>query len=165
MLSTEIFAVHAVALKDKSVQLGMINVPIYDLAGEIQAPWIDTDNFPALPSSDEVKLSKLADTLTVEESDKDEPMEQVKIVLAPKKSEPAHDDLVSQQPPGKRMKMIKKTRTFMENGYQMTEVINELVECEEGEEVEIVAPVVPVAPSATATKPKQSSMMSFFKKK
>lgn len=160
IISSEIYAIHAVQLKDKPVQLGMINVPIYDLPGEIVAPWIDSEAFPAIQSSDEVKLAAMTkESLEISEEPK---KDEASFVNRPIESQSSES--VDAPPPGKKMKMIKTTRTFMQNGYQMTETVNELVPCDDNEDVEMES--APAAkPAAAPVKAKQSSMMSFFKKK
>lgn len=133
----------------------MINVPIFDLPGEIEAPWINSDNFPKMQSSEEVKLATMTkESLEITEETKGKPDEAI-------------DESVDAPPPGKKMKMIKTTRTFMQNGYQMTETVNELVPCDDNDVEMEHTPVEQPAVSTTAApaKAKQSSMMSFFKKK
>lgn len=158
VLSSEIYAIHAIPLKDKSVQLGMINVPIFDVTGEIEAPWIDkTDNIitsvqpganngvqNAHISTNKPTSSVMSNTQTVVTNDA------------------AHE--IASQPPGKKMKMVQKTRTFMHDGYQQVETYNELVPCDDNEMEETITKTQPSQPAAPA-KAKQSSMMSFFKKK
>lgn len=83
-------------------------------------------------------------------------------------------------PSGKRMKLVKVTRTFTENGYQMTETVNELVPCDEtdvpssprsdapasvGASRSTLSTPAKKAETAKPTTGKQSSMMSFFQKK
>ena len=170
IISTEIYAIHAVPLKDKSVQLGLINVPIYDLPGEIEAPWINSENFPKIQNNEEVILAamiKRSVEITEEPtnelnttSDNDRPNETPTV---PNESGDAAP------PPGKKMKMVKSTRTFMQNGYQMSETVNELVPCDDTdvdmESNNALPAQQPVVVAAAPAKAKQSSMMSFFKKK
>lgn len=135
-------------------------MPIYNLPGEIVAPWIDSEAFPAIQSSDEVKLAAMTkESLEIsEEPKKDE------AIFVNRPIESQSSESVDAPPPGKKMKMIKTTRTFMQNGYQMTETVNELVPCDDDEDVEMES--APAAkPAAAPVKAKQSSMMSFFKKK
>lgn len=159
MISCEIYAIHAVPLRDRTVQLGMINVPIFDLAGEIEAPWINSPDFTFY---DDIKSIDFDDKIVVQVDDSNK--------LDPTNVGPSA---------AKKMKMVKTTRTFMENGYQMTEVVNELVPCNDNDKDEDVKMSndtnVPVPSKATETSnvsapavnkpPKQSSMMNFFKKK
>ncbi len=153
VLSSEIYAIHAIPLKDKSVQFGMINVPIFDVAGEIEAPWIDkTENTISYVQSGvqnaQISSNKPASSTTTPNTQP--------TVINPVENE------VASQPPGKKMKMVQKTRTFMHDGYQQVETYNELVPCDDNElEIAKTQPTQPAAPA----KAKQSSMMSFFKKK
>ncbi len=168
----------------------MINVPIFDLAGEISAPWIDLENFPAAPKYTEVVLN--SNSISDSNISKNN-VNQVEVDLAKSVQDTSISNLnnplsinstnnkieteasssIVQGPPTKKMKMVKKTRTFVENGYQMTEVVNELVPCDdendpEAEVVKAAAVKPEVTPSSAATinKPKQqSSMMNFFNKK
>lgn len=141
----------------------MINAPIFDFSGEIEAPWIEKSkneiiitNPPIESLNIQTDKSNTIDSTTASNTKIDE---------------------VASQPPEKKMKMIQKTRTFMHDGYQQVETYNELVPCDD-EDFERVratenpdsnfsasqsqapAPQIPAQP-----KSKQSSMMSFFKKK
>ena len=157
-ISSEIFAIHSVPIKDTSVQFGLIDVPIFDLKGEIEAPWIT--KLPETSGIESFKIVQVDDNVDVDE---DEEMEAATI----------QSSLI---PPVKRMKTVQSVRTFMHNGYQMTEVVNELVpfaDNEQEQEIEIVAnapiPItslpLPAPPPQIPAKAKQSSMMNFFKKK
>lgn len=154
VISSEIYAIHAIPLKDKSVQLGMINVPIFDVIGEIEAPWIES-KVPEIITN--IPTERVEPAAIVQSGN---PVVQSAQPLS-QTSQPDHT-IEASQPPGKKMKMVQKTRTFMHDGYQQVETYNELVEVEE-EETRVETPK-PAAPAAQ-TKSKQSSMMSFFKKK
>ena len=92
--------------------------------------------FPAIQSSDEVKLAAMT-------------KESLEISEEPKKDETSFNRPIESQSSEsidastwKKMKkkMIKTTRTFMQNGYQMTETVNELVPCDDNEDVEMERP-------------------------
>ena len=140
----------------------MINVPIFDLPGEIIAPWIDSKDFPKIQNSDEIKLAAMTkESLEITEEPR------IATISAEGNNGPieTHTEFVDAPPPGKKMKMIKSTRTFMQNGYQMTETVNELVPCDDDDvDMESVTSAKTAA-AAPPVKAKQSSMMSFFKKK
>lgn len=135
----------------------MINAPIFDLTGDIVAPWIESKNEIVIntPSSDVINTTAIANTKNTTTVN---PMSSV-----------ANE--VASQPPEKKMKIIQKTRTFMHDGYQQVETYNELVPCDDEEMTD--KPVINALTNATQTpsaapaqtKSKQSSMMSFFKKK
>lgn len=165
IISLEIYAIHAVPLRDKPVQLGMINVPIFDLPGEIEAPWINSENFPKIQSSEESKLAAMTKEsleITEEPTNEDEAKSDDRHTA----SSIAESESVDAPPPGKKMKMVKTTRSFMQNGYQMTETVNELVPCDDNDVgMEPVMEQPAAAATAAPAKAKQSSMMSFFKKK
>jgi len=141
----------------------MINAPIFDLSGEIEAPWIDSNNEIIINNA--VNIESLNINMQANNSTTTTTATTTAIV-------DVHE--VDSQPPGKKMKMIQKTRSFMHDGYQQVETYNELVPCNDEEEEEIesktqTAEITKPGPVATQTqaqpKSKQSSMMNFFKKK
>lgn len=162
LISSEIYAIHAIPLKDKSVQLGMINAPIFDLSGEIEAPWIDSKNEIIIENPISIE------SLNIQANNDTNITTATTIATVD-----VHE--VDSQPPGKKMKMIQKTRSFIHDGYQKVETYNELVPCDDdNEEMETKAhtaaeAIIPAPTPATQTqaqpKSKQSSMMNFFKKK
>ena len=142
----------------------MINVPIYDVIGEIEAPGIDSSSIkiihPIHPPSAAVVVEETVDNHLASAAENLQVVENPQIPISNRVDES------SSQPPNKKMKLVKKTRTFMQNGYEMVEHYNEMVPCEEEEDE--LSETVSVKQSAAAppqTKSKQSSMMSFFKKK
>ena len=161
------------------MQLGLINVPIFDLAGEISAPWIDLENFPdvskytelALDNNNPISDAKVEVVANLTKSVEATSLNLNNPISINSTTNKIEAETSTQGPPIKKMKMIKKTRNFVENGYQMTEVVNELVPCDDEnnvdtEEVAVVKPVAAVSTAAAVNKPKQqSSMMNFFKKK
>lgn len=168
LISSEIFAIHAVPIKDKSVQFGLINVPIFDLAGEIEAPWIDSNKFPKIETCDEVALKISEQKLISEEEE--ESIKEDEITSSSKQAPPVQpQSKTDSQPPEKKMKMVPTVRTFMHNGYQMTEVVNEHVPCDGAEDTSSANSTTTSKPtpdvSSVPAKSKQSSMMNFFKKK
>lgn len=165
-ISSEIYSVHAVPVKDKSVQFGLINVPIFDMKGEIEAPWIDSSKIPEIETTDYMASMKISNQKHPEIQSKADVQVPSASTNSQSQAQPADSFESQSQPPEKKMKTVPTVRTFMHNGYQMTEVVNELVPCygdKEEDSTNITAAVKPAA--APPAKSKQSSMMNFFKKK
>ena len=141
----------------------MINAPIFDLSGEIEAPWIDSKNEIIINNPvniESLNISAQANNSTTTTT-----------ATATAAIVDVHE--VDSQPPGKKMKMIQKTRSFMHDGYQQVETYNELVPCDDEDEemesktqtAEIIKPALAAKQTQAQPKSKQSSMMNFFKKK
>lgn len=166
-----IYALHKAPLKDRQTQLGMMNVPIIlppSLKSEhIKAPPV-TASVLAPPQEDiEMALEEKAEAIITETI--------AKTTIAPAPANASTTTVTptvhQQTAPGKRMKMVKTTRTFTENGYQMTEIVNEMVPCEDNdpdavsEEISSGKDLTASKTKAAAAAPgKQSNLMSFFKK-
>ena len=159
----QIYALHKAPLRDRQSQLGMMNVPII-LPPSLKSEYIKAPPVSATaisPSAEPVEDVEMTDSQPALKA------ESVKATTAvPEPTTTAH-----QSAPGKRMKMVKVTRTFTENGYQMTETVNEMVPCEEDDSEALPAEsnsttaASSVKPKAAApTAAKQSNLMSFFKK-
>lgn len=178
----KIYAVHKAPLKDRVSQLGMMNVPIVlppSLTAEhINAPKVGASSvFSTKPTEGEDAIK--ADVSDVEMTDDSLPTQTKKSCAATAAAPIATSN-------GKRMKMVKVTRTFMENGYQMTETVNEMVPCDDDDpeaipledgngnikkndtSVSASKPTTSAADNAklkpSTTSGKQSNLMSFFKK-
>ena len=169
VLSQDIYSIQLTPLKDKIVQLGMINGPIL-IKPAIDAPWIHAEDDRSKPAFSLSPAEPVNCPMQV-----DAPQEAVAPaaetnanVKAPSAfqaaecaAEPASKAAAADEPIPKKMKMVKVPRTFMENGYQMTEMVNELVPCDEGEVAEDPKP----NPGPKTTTAKQGTLLNFFKKK
>jgi len=165
---SQIYAIHKAPLKDRPTQLGMMNVPI------VLPPSLQSENIKAPPVTASMSSTK-ADDEDVEMKDaEDAPKASIDTASS---TTPSTTNAIKTGPvstsTGKRMKMVKVTRTFMENGYQMTETVNEMVPCDDDDPDAIPldgassakAPSTTTASKASApTAAKQSNLMSFFKK-
>jgi hypothetical protein len=158
-----IYALHKAPLRDRQSQLGMMNVPI------ILPPSLASERIKASP----VSASALPAHQDLLMGDSRPAALRLESSSAIKAAEP--NTIAQSTCAGKRMKMIKVTRTFTENGYQMTETVNEMVPCDDDDSEALISDLTATAtgrtsangkttaPSAAAP-PKQSNLMSFFKK-
>jgi hypothetical protein len=182
ILSEQIYSVQAVPLFDRDSQLAALNVPII-LEPTIRAPWImrREEGGAAFtleqPMSVDSELPKTE--MAAEEAEPSrtleppEPPETLETLTTASATGSATGSIG--EPVPKRMKLVKVPRVYVENGYQMTEIVNELVPCDDNDpEAELLNPqnspsvtkgtAKPTSAKATTSTSKQGNLLSFFKK-
>lgn len=166
--SAQLYALHKAPLQSgNDFKLGMMNVPII-LPPSLQAPHIEAGEFKP------VALAKPSEDVEMEDAAVEASSSETALINAIKTTTNATSNAPTSTG-GKRMKMVKVVRTFTENGYQMTETVNEMVPCDDDDpdalplngetEAKKAAPATTTSTtSAKPAAPKQSNLMSFFKK-
>ena len=168
--SAQLYALHKAPIElEKDVKLAMMNVPII-LPPSLKAPHIEAGEFKA------TVVAKPSDDIEMEDSSVPASASESALMNSIKTTASAINNTTSASAPttntgAKRMKMVKVVRTFTENGYQMTETVNEMVPCDDDDPYALPLAgesdkkkAAPTTSTAKPAAPKQSNLMNFFKK-